>query len=137
MITETEINQSVFIFRCKNTTITIKGKVNTISINECTKTNVIADSLVSSVDIIKSNSFALQVLQQIPTIQIDQCDGGIIYVPKESPNVEVFTSKSTALNICVPGAGDDDDYAERAVPEQLKHTLKNGALVSEIVEHTG
>jgi adenylyl cyclase-associated protein len=127
----------VFIFRCKNTTISIKGKVNTVSINECTKTNVLAESLVSSVDVIKSISFALQVLHRIPTIQVDQCDGGTIYVPEESLDVEVFTSKTTALNICIAGAGDDGDYAERAVPEQLKHTVKNGLLVSEIVEHAG
>lgn len=137
VITETEINQSVFIFRCKNTTINIKGKVNTISVMECAKTNVLADSLVSSVDIIKSTGFALQILHQIPTVLVDQCDGGVIYIPKESLNVEVFTTKTTALNICIPEAGDDSDYAERPVPEQLKHTIKNGLLVSEIVEHSG
>lgn len=134
VIEETERNQSVFIFRCKNATIQIKGKVNTISLNECTKTNVVAESLVSSIDVIKCNSFAIQVLQQIPTIQVDQSDGGTIYVPKESSNVEIFTSKSTAINVYVPN---EDDFEEKAVPEQLKHTIKDGKLVSEIVEHAG
>lgn len=108
-----------------------------ISINECTKTQVLAESLVSSVDIIRSNSFALQVLQKVPTIQADQCDGGTIYIPKDSLDVEIFTSKCTALNVCVPEAGEDGDFAERAVPEQIKHTIKGGHLVSEIVEHAG
>lgn len=134
VISDTEINHSIFIFRCKNTTIQVKGKVNTISLNECVKTNVVADSLVSSIDVIKCNNFALQVMNQIPTVQIDQCDGGTIYVPRESPNVEVFTSKSTAININIP---DGDDYAEKPAPEQLKHTVRNGQLVSEIVEHAG
>ncbi|TGZ82887.1 hypothetical protein EX30DRAFT_316737 [Ascodesmis nigricans] len=136
VISETEINQSIFIFRCKNATIQVKGKVNTISLNECVKTNVVADSLVSSIDVIKCNGFALQVMNQIPTIQVDQCDGGTIYVPRESPNVEVFTSKSTAININIPEV-DGDDYVEKAAPEQIKHTVKDGQLISEIVEHAG
>jgi len=135
VLEDTEINQSVFIFRCKSSTIQIKGKVNTISINECTKTNVVADALVSGIDLIKSNSFAVQVLHKIPNIQVDQCDGGTIYVSEESLDVEVFTSKTTAVNVYIPGAGEDGDYAECAVPEQLRHTIKGGQLVSEIVEH--
>ncbi|KAI5781415.1 adenylate cyclase associated N terminal-domain-containing protein [Geopyxis carbonaria] len=137
VIDNTEINQSVFIFRCKNTTIQIKGKVNAVSINECTKTDVVADSLVSCIDVIKSNSFAIQVLQKIPTIQIDQCDGGTIYIPKESLDVEIFTSKTSAVNVYLPPVKEEDDYSESAVPEQLKHSIKNGQLVSEIVEHAG
>lgn len=137
VISETELNQSVFLFRCKNTTVQIKGKVNTITMNECTKTNVVADALVAGIDVIKSNSFALQVLHKIPTVQVDQCDGGTIYVSEESTDVEVFTSKSSSINIYIPGAGDDGDYAECAVPEQLRHTIKGGQLTSEIVEHSG
>jgi len=137
VISETELNQSVFLFRCKNTTVQIKGKVNTIAMNECTKTNVVADALVAGIDVIKSNSFALQVLHKIPTVQVDQCDGGTIYVSEESTDIEVFTSKSSSVNIYIPGAGDDDDYAECAVPEQLRHTIKGGQLTSEIVEHSG
>jgi len=137
VLDNTELNQSVFIFRCKNTMVQVKGKVNAITINECVKTNVVADALVSGIDVIKSSSFAIQVLHKIPNIQMDQCDGGTIYVSEESIDVEVFTSKTSAVNVYIPGAGDDGDYAERAVPEQLKHTIKNGQLVSEIVEHAG
>jgi adenylyl cyclase-associated protein len=137
VLDNTELNQSVFIFRCKNTMVQVKGKVNAITINECIKTNVVADALVSGIDVIKSSSFAIQVLHKIPNIQMDQCDGGTIYVSEESMDVEVFTSKTSAVNVYIPGAGDDGDYAERAVPEQLKHTIKNGQLVSEIVEHAG
>lgn len=137
VLEETELNQSVFIFRCKNTTVQVKGKVNTISINECTKINVVADALVSGIDIIKSNKFAIQVLHKIPNIQIDQSDGGTIYVSEESLDLEVFTSKTSAVNVYIPGVGEDGDYAERSVPEQLRHTVKDGQLVSEIVEHSG
>lgn len=117
--------------------IQIKGKCNSIFINECQKTNLVAESLVSSIDIIKSNNFAIQVIHKIPTVLVDSCDSGIIYVSKESLDVEVFTSKTSSLNICVAEAGDAGDYAERAVPEQMKHVIKDGQLLSEIVEHAG
>ena len=101
--------------------------------NECTKTSVVAESLVSSIDIIKSNSFAIQVIHKLPTIQVDGCDGGIVYISKESLDVEIFTSKTTGFNVYVPEEDDNGDFAERAVPEQMKHTIRGGTLVSEIV----
>jgi len=105
--------------------------------NECEKTNVVLESLVSSIDVIKSKSFAFQILGVVPTIQVDQCDGGTLYVSKASLGIEVFTSKSTAFNVYMPGKTEDDDYVESPIPEQFKTTIKNGKLVSEIVEHMG
>ncbi|RPB17573.1 adenylyl cyclase-associated protein [Morchella conica CCBAS932] len=140
VLEDVEINQSVFIFRCKNTVIQINGKINAVSINECTKTGVIVDNLVSSIDIIKSNSFSLQINGSAPTVQVDQCDGGTIYLSKTNPDIEVLTSKSTAINIDIPHAAegsDEWDYVEKPVPEQLRHTVKGGLLKSEIVEHAG
>src|SRR5262249_38982758 len=107
VLDEVEVGQSIFIYGCKNTTIQVKGKANQISISECVKTNVIGDSLVSGVDVMKSNSFAIQILEKVPTIQVDQCDGGTVYIPKGSLDCEIFTTKSTAVNIYIPEAGED------------------------------
>jgi adenylyl cyclase-associated protein len=126
------------ISRCNKTTIQIKGKFNAVSVDNSTKLSLVVDSLVSSIDVIKSPSFAVQVLGTLPTLLMDQVDGGTIYLSRESLGTEIFTSKCTAININVPGQTDDDDYAERAVPEQFKSTIgKNGALITEIVEHAG
>ncbi|EPS45295.1 hypothetical protein H072_695 [Dactylellina haptotyla CBS 200.50] len=132
-----EINHSVFLFRCKNTTLQIKGKFNAISMNECEKTNVVLDHLVSSIDVIKSKKFAFQIMGMVPTITVDQCDGGTLYVGRESLGIEVYTSKTTAFNIYVPGEKEDDDYVECPIPEQIKSSIKGKGLVSEIVEHAG
>ena len=137
MIENVEINHSVFIFKCKNTTIQIKGKLNAVSMDECTKTNVVVDTLVSSIDVIKSKSFAFQIMKSAPTIAVDQCDGGTLYVSRESMNIEIFTSKTTSFNVYFPGKTDDDDFVECPIPEQLKSTIKDGGLVSEIVDHAG
>ena len=99
--------------------------------------SIVIDSLVSSVDVIKSSNFALQVLGTLPTILLDQVDGAQIYLGKESMNTEIFSSKSSSLNVNVI-SGDDEDYKEMALPEQIRTYIdKKGNLVSEIVEHAG
>jgi adenylyl cyclase-associated protein len=134
-----ERNQSILVTNCKSTTIQVKGKANAISVDSSTSLSLIIDSLVSSVDVIKSPKFALQVLGTLPTILMDQVDGATVYLSKDSLAVEIFTSKCANVNINVPEKTDDadEDFVERAVPEQFKSVVKNGVLVSEIVEHAG
>jgi len=113
------------------------GKANAISIDNCSRTNLVIDSLISSVDVIKSPNFALQVLGTLPTILLDQVDGASIYLGKDSLNTEIFTSKCSSVNVNLPPKSDDDDYRECPLPEQLRTYIKDGQLVSEIVEHAG
>ena len=68
---------------------------------------------------------------------LDQVDGAAVYLSAESLGTEVFTSKCTGVNVNLPGQTEDDDYVERALPEQIKSVVKNGLLFSEIVEHAG
>jgi adenylyl cyclase-associated protein len=131
---DAEINQTVLISRCKNTTIRINGKANAISIDNSEKTSIVIDSLVSSVDVIKCPKFALQVVGTLPTLLLDQVDGATVYLSKDSQNTEILSSKSSSVNINLPI---DDDYVESPVPEQIRTYIKNGKLVNEIVEHAG
>ena len=68
---------------------------------------------------------------------LDQVDGATIYLSRESLGTEVFTSKCAAVNVNVPGKTEEDDYTECPLPEQIKTVMRDGAVVSEIVEHTG
>ena len=86
---------------------------------------------------IKSPNFAIQVTGSLPTILLDQVDGASIYLGKDSLHTEVFTSKCSSVNIVLPPSGDEDDSTECPLPEQLRTFIKDGKLVSEIVEHAG
>lgn len=134
---EVSLTQSILISRCKNTTIIFKGKANAISIDNCQRTSIVLDSLVSSVDVIKCPNFALQVLETLPTVLLDQVDGAAIYLSKESMNTEIFTSKCSSVNINMPPVQEEEDYRECPLPEQIRTYVKDGKLVSEIVEHAG
>ena len=131
------ISHSILISRCTKTTIRVVGKANAISLDNCTQVSLVIDSLVSSVDVIKSPKFEMQVLGTLPTIMLDQVDGAALYLGRESLNTEVFTSKCTGVNIYLPGRSEEDDYVERALPEQIKSVVRDGVVVSEIVEHAG
>lgn len=134
---EASISHSILVTRCTKTPIRIIGKANAISLDNCTQCSLVIDSLVSAVDVIKSPKFEMQVLGKLPTIMLDQVDGAAIYLSRDSLGTEVFTSKCTGINVNLPGQTEDDDYVEKALPEQVKSVVRNGALVSEIVEHAG
>jgi adenylyl cyclase-associated protein len=116
----------------------VNNKANAISIDNCNGLSIIVDSLVSSLDVIKSPKFALQIDGVVPTLLLDQVDGATIYLGQQSLATEVFSSKCTAVNIMLPPKeGTDEDTKECPVPEQIKSYVKDGVLVSEIVEHAG
>lgn len=134
---EASISQSILISKCSKTTIRIIGKANAISIDNSPRLSLVIDSLVSSVDVIKSSNFAMQVLGTLPTVLLDQVDGAQLYLGKDSMNTELFTSKCSSINLNII-EGEDEDYKEVALPEQIRTYInKDGKLVSEIVEHAG
>jgi len=139
VLEETQIHQLVNIYGCKNSTIQIKGKVNGITLVSCQKTSVLFDSVVSSLCITSSPSFTVQVLGKCPTIMIDATDGGQVYLSKESLDVEILTSKTSALNVSLPSPHDDEQgvFQEKSLPEQLKTCIKDGKLVTSVFEHSG
>ncbi|PPQ77608.1 hypothetical protein CVT25_011400 [Psilocybe cyanescens] len=137
-IDQTEISQSVNIYGCKGTIIIIKGKVNAVNILKGSKTSVLVDSVVASISVTDSPSFQLQITGTAPMIQLDSTDSGQIYLSKDSLSTEVTTAKCSAINISLPVVGEEDGiFEEQPVPEMFKTVVKNGKLVTTIVEHSG
>lgn len=132
-----EKQHAVLITRCINTTIRVTGKANAISIDSCSRLAIIFDSLVSSVEVTNTQNLQLQVLDTLPSIQLDKVDGATLYLSRESLGVEVLTSKCSAVNITLPPSSETDDGIECPVPEQFKTCIRNGQLFSEIVKQEG
>ncbi|KAK2924054.1 CARP motif [Fusarium oxysporum f. sp. vasinfectum] len=135
---EASLTHSVLISRCNNTTIIVRGKANQVTVENSTRLSLIVDTLVSTVDVVKANNFALQVMGTIPTVMLDQVDSAQIYFSKESIGTKVFTSKSAGVNLNVI-SGEDDDYKEVPLPSQIcsYYDESKGDLVNEIVAHAG
>ncbi|KAL0580251.1 suppressor of rasval19 [Marasmius crinis-equi] len=137
-VQDTQLNQVVNIFGCKNTVIQVKGKINAVTLVNCTKTSVLIESVVSSVSVTKSPSFQIQITGTCPMIQIDSTDSGQIYLSKSSLEAEITTAKCSSINVSLPVEDEEEGvYEEQPVPEMLKTVVKDGKLVTTVVEHVG
>ncbi|GJN88596.1 hypothetical protein Rhopal_001562-T1 [Rhodotorula paludigena] len=138
VVDQTEINQTINIFNVKSSIIQVKGKVNAISLVNCPKTSILLDSTVSSLSVSNSPSFTVQILGKVPTVLLDGNDGGQVYLSRASLDCEIVSAKCSALNVSLPVDGEEDGiFEEKAVPEQFKTVVKDGKLVTTVVEHSG
>lgn len=63
---------------------------------------MVLDDLVSSLEVVNSESIQAQTMGAVPTISIDKTDGCMIYLSKASLSAQIVTAKSSAMNILVP-----------------------------------
>jgi adenylyl cyclase-associated protein len=80
VINDTEMRQTVYIYKCDNSTIQIKGKVNAITMDGCKKTGLVFEEAISSLDFVNCQSVQAQVLVKVPTVSIDKTDGCMVYL---------------------------------------------------------
>ena len=104
----------------------------------CQKTSLLVDSVISSISITNSGSFALQVTGAAPTIQVDATDFGQVFLSKSCLGAEIITAKCSAINVSLPVEGEDDGiFTEKPIPEMFRTFVRGGKLVTNIVEHSG
>ncbi|EAA33442.3 hypothetical protein GE21DRAFT_6234 [Neurospora crassa] len=134
---EASISQSILISRCNEVVIVVKGKANAVNIDNCDKVSLIVDTLVSTVDVVRSKNFQLQVNETIPTVLLDQVEQATIWLSKESISTRVFQSKTDNVNIMV--VDENDDSKELPLPSQIcsYYDPEKKELISEIVSHCG
>ena len=61
LIDDTQMTQSVNVYRCDDCVLIIKGKINSITVDKCKKFSIVFDSIVSVVEFINSQSIQAQV----------------------------------------------------------------------------
>jgi adenylyl cyclase-associated protein len=137
VIEQPDLKHVVYIYGCTNSTIQIKGKVNAVVVDGCKKTAVVVESVVSSVDLVNCKSVQAQILGKAPTATIEKTDGCLLYLSRECLDIEIFSSKSSEMNVSIPGKTEKDDFIEKAIVEQYKTVVKGDSLVTVPVEHKG
>jgi len=135
VIADTEPKQSCYIYKCKGSTILIKGKINAITLDACTKTAVVFESVVASVEVVNCNSVEIQVTGKVPAIAIDKTSGIQLYLGADALETEIVSSKSDQMNVLIPGASADQDLVEMPIPEQYRTLIKGGKLITEPSSH--
>ncbi|RZC40878.1 adenylyl cyclase-associated protein 1 [Asbolus verrucosus] len=66
LVENVEMNNVVYLFRCTDSTVVIKGKLNSITLDSCKKTSVVFDSLVSAMEFINCQSVQMQTEYPVP-----------------------------------------------------------------------
>ncbi|XP_039595946.1 adenylyl cyclase-associated protein 1-like [Polypterus senegalus] len=135
VISNTELKQVVYMFKCHGSTLQIKGKINSITLDNCTKVGLVFDDVVGIVDVINCKDTKIQVMGKVPTISINKTDGCHIYLSKDSTQCEIISAKSSEMNILVPDA--QGEFVEIPVPEQFKTVWNGKKLVTTATEMTG
>lgn len=135
IIDETELKHVVYVFGCNNSTLQVKGKINSIIVDNCKKLGLVFENVVGIVEIINSKSIQLQVLGTVPTISINKTEGCQVYLSKDSLHCDIVSAKSSEMNIMIPEG--EDDYKEFPVPEQFKTVWDGSKLVTEPTEIAG
>jgi len=135
IISDTEAKQTCYIFKCSKSVIQIKGKINAIVLDNCDKTAVVFENLVSTCDIVNCNSVEVQATGTVPSISIDKTSGCQLYLGKDALNTEIYSSKSSEMNVLIPPVKEGDDLIEIPIPEQYRTIVKDNKLVTETTSH--
>ncbi|KAF6107817.1 cyclase associated actin cytoskeleton regulatory protein 2 [Phyllostomus discolor] len=109
----------------------MKGKINSITIDNCKKFALVFDNVVGIVEVINSKDIQMQVMGKVPTISINKTEGCHVYLSEDALDCEIVSAKSSEMNILIPQGG---DYREFPVPEQFKTTWDGSKLVTEPAE---
>merc|ERR1711862_426593 len=132
----TETKQSVFISKIKDSMVTVKGKCSAIAIAAATGSGVVFDDVVATVEIINGKKVQVQANGALNQISIDKTEGATVYLQTPaSQSAEIVTSLTSEINIVLPGATEEDDMVEHAVPEQFVSKFVDGKLITEASSH--
>ncbi|XP_043940740.1 adenylyl cyclase-associated protein 1 [Protopterus annectens] len=135
VVSNTELKQVVYIFKCVNSTVQVKGKINSITLDQCKKVGLVFEDAVGIVEVINCKDVKVQVINKVPTISINKTDGCHVYLSKDSLNCEIISAKASEMNVLVPAAG--GEFTEFPVPEQYKTTWDGHKLVTTVTEIAG
>jgi adenylyl cyclase-associated protein len=123
----------VALYKCDNVVVTIKGKVNSISVDNCTKTAIVFDNAISSVELVNCKKVQVQVNEKVPTISVDKCAGVSIFLSNDSLDTAVVSSLSSEMNVYVPNG---DESTELPIPDQFTTTYDKVTKKLKTVEGT-
>jgi len=135
VIDDTNVKQSVFISGCVDCVITIKGKINQITMENSSKTGIVFESVVASVDVVNSKKIQMQCTGVMQSLGIDKVHEMQIYLNAECLGVSIITSLSSDISVLLPGKNADQDMVEQAIPYQFQTRVVDGKLITETVRH--
>ncbi|CAO4361603.1 unnamed protein product [Caenorhabditis nigoni] len=126
--------EAIYIYKCTDSVIMIRGKANTITLDGCSKTSVVFDGLLGQCEVINSKSIQVQTLGELPIISIQKTDGCHVYLSRAAIDTQIVSSKSSEMNVSAQLDDDSEEYTEMALPEQFVTRIENKKLMTSPTE---
>jgi len=132
VLDEVTMKQTIYIYNCQNSMISVGNKCNSITLDNCKKVAIVFHDIVSSFDVVNCQSVQLQSLGTCPSVLIAKTDGCRVLLNEKSMNAEIVTSKSSEMNIGVPD--EENLFVDHPVPEQFKTVWDGSQFKTEMVD---
>jgi adenylyl cyclase-associated protein len=130
-----DIRETVYVLGCIGATIRVTGKCKTITLDNCKKTKLIFNNVISSVEVVNSQRIHVECVEKAPSVAIDKTDGIVVQLPLSSLDTTVVASKSSEMNIQWPDA--NGDLIERPIPEQYVHRINGNSITADVSDLYG
>jgi len=128
VIEDAKSEQTVYMYKCTNSVLQIKGKINSVTLDNCKKCGVVFEDLISTCEFVNCQSVKAQANGTVPTLSIEKTDGAQIYLNEKSLATQIISAKSSEMNVCVQSP--DGDLKETPLPEQFITVWDGKAFVT-------
>merc|ERR1712176_1374234 len=109
----------LYVYGCQFAFLQIKGKINSIALVKCKKTQISFEDVVGQVEVTDCESCEVQTLGVLPSITIDKTDGFHLYLSHASAEADITSCASTNMNVTLMGKTEEAEPVEMAISEQF------------------
>jgi len=131
---KSEIKETIYFGNNHGGVFTVSTKAKGITINKCSGITIIfSENIVGNLEIANSSKLTIQIAADAPIIQIDATERTSILINLVcAKKIQIFSAKSSSNVVQIP-KGEDGDYIEFPLPEQIRTEFPLGAGITSSV----
>jgi len=119
LLAETKLNQSVYIGHSKDSVITIPGKINNLTIDNCENTTIRFAGIVSSCEIVNCKQLTIMARGTVPTIQVDISDGVHLYLKESIYDTRIINATTSNVSLSAVLGNTVDQIVNYDIPSSI------------------
>ena len=116
-VTTEESKDSVYVYKCKNCTLKINGRLNNITIDRCKRVKVVFNDVAWYVDVTNSKRIHVQNPGPRPTVYMENTKRCQVHLSKDSVWAQLIITNSSETNLFLPVG--KQQFEEHAIPAEF------------------
>eukprot|EP00478_Filoreta_tenera_P003371 GABV01003563.1.p2 GENE.GABV01003563.1~~GABV01003563.1.p2 ORF type:complete len:173 (-),score=55.76 GABV01003563.1:27-518(-) len=136
IVIEPSIKDTVFLYKCEDTVVQVRGKCKSVEMEQCKGSAVVCETLVQGITVNNSKKCQAQTTGFSPLVQLEKVADITVYLPAErASEVSLITSQIDSVNIVINPADETSEPVEAALPMQFETKFVDGKFVTKPVSH--